>query len=103
MTRSKSANHCDTYIMGDTDRPCDSRLDEVNEFKLLGVTLSKDLSFDSHIDTISSKVSTLSGFIIRCTRNMSSFALLNLYIKALVLPHIIYCACVWGLGPLSKE
>ena len=89
MTRSKSPNYCDTYIMGG------STLAEVNEFKLLGVTFSKDLSFDSHIDTISRKVSKLSGFIIRCTRNMSSYALLNLY-KALILPHITYCACVWS-------
>ena len=44
MTRSKSSNYCDTYIMGD------GTLVEVDEFKLLGVTFSKDLSFDSHID-----------------------------------------------------
>lgn len=89
MTRSKSPCYCNPYIMGD------SELVEVKEFKLLGVTFSNDLSFDSHVDTIASKVSKLSGFIIRCTRNMSSYALLNLY-KALILPHIIYCACVWA-------
>ena len=89
MTRSKSPNYCDTYIMGD-GTPV-----EVDEFKLLGVTFSKDLFFDSHIDAISNKVSKLSGFITRCTRGMSSYALLNLY-KALILPHIIYCACVWA-------
>ena len=89
MTRSKSPNHCHSYTMGE------SKLDEVDEFKLLGVTFSKDLSFDSHIDIISRKVSKLSGFIIRCTKNMNSFALLNLY-KALILPHIVYCACVWA-------
>ena len=89
MTRSKSPNYCDTYIMGD------GTLVEVDEFKLLGVTFSKDLSFDSHIDAISNKVSKLSGFITRCTSGMSSYALLNLY-KALILPHIICCACVWA-------
>ena len=73
----------------------DITLDEVDDFKLLGVTFSKDLSFDTHIDKISSKLSKLSGFIIRCTRNMSYSALLNLY-KALILPHIVYCACVWA-------
>ena len=89
MTRSKSPKHCDSYIMGE------NKLDEVDEFKLLGVTFNKDLSFDSHIDNISRKVSKLSGFIIRCTKNMTSYALLNLY-KALILPHIVYCACVWA-------
>ena len=73
----------------------ESKLEEVNEFQLLGVTLGKDLTFDSHIDSISKKVSKLSGFIIRCTKSMSPNTLLNLY-KVLILPHIIYCACVWA-------
>ena len=89
MTRSKSPNHCHSYLMGE------NKLEEVEEFKLLGVTFNKDLTFDSHIDNVSRKVSKLSGFIIRCTRNMTSYSLLNLY-KALILPHIIYCACVWA-------
>ena len=55
----------------------------------------KDLTFDSHIDSISNNVSKSSGFIIRCTKNMSPNTMLNLY-KALILPHIIYCACVWA-------
>ena len=89
MTRSKSPKYCHSYTMGE------SILDEVDEFKLLGVTFNKDLSFDCHIDNVSRKVSKLSGFIIRCTKNMTSYALLNLY-KALILPHIIYCASVWA-------
>ena len=46
MTHSKSPNHCDTYIMGD------SRLDK---FKLFGDTciFRKDLSSDPHTDVIS--------------------------------------------------
>ena len=89
MTRSRSPCYFEGYFMGE------SKLEEVNEFKLLGVTFGKDLTFDSHIDSISKKVSKLSGFIIRCTKNMSPNTLLNLY-KALILPHIIYCACVWA-------
>ena len=89
MTRSKSPNYCDTYIMGDCT------LVEVDECKLLGVIYSKDLSFDSHIDAVSNKVSKVSGFITRCTRGRSSYTLFNLY-KALILPNIIYCARVWA-------
>ena len=91
MTRSRSPCYFEDYFMGE------SKLEEVNEFKLLGVTFGKDLTFDSHIDSITKKVSKLSGFIIRCTtcKNMSPNTLLNLY-KALILPHIIYCACVWA-------
>ena len=89
MTRSKSPNFCSPYFMGTV------RLEEVDNFKLLGVTFSKDLSFDSQVGTVSDKISKLSGFIIRCTKNMSSAALLNLY-KSLILPHLVYCVCIWA-------
>ena len=59
------------------------------------MTFSKDLSFDSHVGTISDKISKLSGYIIRCTKKMSSAALLNLY-KSPILPHLVYCVCVWA-------
>ena len=75
MTRSKSPNYYNTYIMGD------GTLVEVDEFKLFGIT------FRDHIDAISNKVSKMSGFITRCTRGMSSYAVLNLH-KVLILPHI---------------
>ena len=89
MTRCKSPKFCSSYTMGSDE------LKEVDEFKLLGVTFSKDLSFDSHIGNVANKISKLSGFIVRCTRNMTSDALLNLY-KSLILPHIVYCVCVWS-------
>ena len=91
MTRSKSPNFCSPYFMGTV------RLEEVDNFKLLGVTFSKDLSFDSQVGTVSDKISKLSGFIIRCTKNMSSAALLNLY-KSLILPHLVS-----AFGLLFKE
>ena len=89
VTRSKSPNFCSPYFMGT------EKLEEVDNFKLLGVTFSKDLSFDSHVGTISDKISKLSRYIIRCTKNMSSAALLNLY-KSLILPHLVYCVCIWA-------
>ena len=87
MTRSISPNFCRSYFMSD------GKLDEVDDLNLLGVTFSKDLSFDSQVGLVSDRISKLSGLIIRCTRNMTSTALLNLY-KALILPHVVYCICV---------
>ena len=58
MTRSKSPNFNSPYFMGT------EKLEEVNNLKLLGVTFSKDLSFDSHVGIISDKISKLSGYII---------------------------------------
>ena len=89
MTRSISPNFCRSYFMGD------GKLDEVDDLKLLGVTFSKNLSFVSQVGLVSDRISKLSGFIIRCTRNMTSTALLNLY-KVLILPHVMYCI-VFGL------
>ena len=71
-TRSKSPNY--RYIMGD------GTLVEVDEFKLLGVTFSKDLSFDSHIGAVSDKVSKLS---------VSSLGALEAYLLMLCLTSII--------------
>ena len=90
MTRSISPNFCRSYSMGD------GKLDEADDLKLLGVTFSKDLSFDSQVGLVSDRVSKLSGFIIRCTRNITSTALLNLY-KALILPHVACIAFAFGL------
>ena len=81
MTRYISPNFCKSYLMSD------GKLDEVDDFKLLGVTFSKDLSFDSQEVLFSDRISKLSGFIIRCTWKMTSTALFNLY-KALILSHV---------------
>ena len=89
MTRCKSPSHCNSYCLGD------AKLGEVDEFKLLGVTFSRNLSFDTHINNTAAKISKLSGFITRCTKNMSSSSLQKLY-QALIMPHILYCACVWA-------
>ena len=42
----------------------DGTLVEVKEFKLLGVTLSKDLSFDSHIGAISTNLPRLQNCLV---------------------------------------
>ena len=72
---------------------------EVDEFKLLGVTFSKDLSFDSHIDAISNKVSKLL---------VSSLGALEACLLMLCLTSIKPLSChmlpiVLVFGPLIKE
>lgn len=67
----------------------------VSTFKLLGVILSSSLSVTSHVDKVCKKVSRLTGFVIRISRHMHYSALLHLF-KALILPHLTYCAVVWN-------
>ena len=93
MTRSKSPNLCSPYFMGTV------RLEEVDNFKLLDVTFSKDLSFDSQVGTVSDKISKLSGFIIRCTKNMSS---LHFLISTSLSFYLTLCI-VSAFGLLFKE
>ena len=73
----------------------DRILDVVDNFKLLGVVFNSSLSFATHVDEICRKVSRLTGFVIRTSRNMHYSALLHLF-KALILPHLTYCAVVWS-------
>ena len=93
MHMTRSPCYFEDYFMGE------SKLEEINEFKLLGVTFGKDLIFYSHIDSISKKVSKLSGFIIRCTKNMSPNTLFNLYKRSYCL--ILFTVHEFGL--LIKE
>ena len=69
-------------------------LNVVDDFKLLGVVFSSSLSFTTHVDEICRKVARLTGFVIRLSRSMHYSALLHLF-KALILPHLTYCAVVW--------
>ena len=68
----------------------------VNDFKLLGVVFNSSLSFSSYVDSVCKKVSRLTGFCIRISWYMNFSALLHL-LKALILPHLTYCAVVWNL------
>lgn len=63
--------------------------------KYLGVTLDENLKWETHINTISSKLSSHIGVMGRMRPYLSSRELLMLY-NTLVLPHINYCAVVWG-------
>ena len=66
----------------------------VTHFKLLGVTITSDLSWSAHISVISSRAKQLLGFIFRVFRHSSHKFLSSLY-KAIVLPLLEYFFCVW--------
>ena len=60
----------------------------------MGVTISNDLSWRSHILSAISKAKHLLGFIYRVFRQGSQGCLSRLY-RSIVLPHLDYCSCVW--------
>ena len=66
-------------------------LQEVNSSKYLGVTISKDLRWDDHINTITAKVNKTLGFLRRNMRGCKSSARAAAY-QGLVRPTLEY-AC----------
>ncbi len=66
-------------------------IDHVTNFKLLGVIVSNDLTWRSHILHITSKAKRLLGFLHRVFREGDQPSLTRLYYKSIVLPHLDYC------------
>ena len=75
---------------------CGIPLENVTTFKYLGVLLSSDLSWSSHIQKTCSKAGQLLGLLYRrFYRHSSEQTLRQLYIS-LVLPHLEYGSSVWS-------
>ena len=72
----------------------DKPLKNVKSFKDLGITISKDLSWDNHISITVNKATNLLSLIKRSagTTNVSAFSMLYLY---LVRPILEYAVLVW--------
>jgi len=67
----------------------------VNITKYLGITIDKNLTFSSHIDIISNKISKNVGIIYRVSHFAESSITLRLY-HAIVSPYLNYCNLNWG-------
>jgi hypothetical protein len=69
-------------------------LQAVTSHKYLGVTLSGDMKWNTHIDNAVSKANGMLGFIRRNLSNAPRKVKVQAY-KSLVRPHIEYCSSVW--------
>ena len=70
-------------------------LGRVYQFKYLGVMLDPTLSWNDHIDYISSKISSRLGMLRKARRVVPREACITLY-ESMVLPLFDYCSAVWG-------
>ncbi len=66
----------------------------VDSFKLLGITISSDLSWKPHITAVASKAKKFLGFLYHVFRVSSRNCPSRLY-EVVVLPHLDYCSSVW--------
>lgn len=72
-----------------------SKLEQVNQFKLLGVTVDHHLSWSHHIDCIISKMGKGIAVVRRCSSLLTPIIMKNV-VRSLVLCHLEYCSLIWS-------
>lgn len=72
----------------------DQKIDIVEEHKILGVTFSSHLSWDSHVNDLCKKLSFTTGALSRCREILPTNIKVKIY-QALFQSHINYCSLVW--------
>ena len=72
-------------------------IEKVSSFNYLGVTLNELLTWNTHIDKISSKISKYNGLLNKLKHYLASNVLKTLY-ESLILPHINYALLAWGFN-----
>ena len=75
----------------------------VYQFKYLGLVLDTTLSWNDHIDHISSKISYRLGMLRKARNVIPRDACITLY-NAMILPLFDYCSAVWdGCGKTNRD
>jgi hypothetical protein len=64
-------------------------------YKLLGIYLDENLSFDAHIDHVCNKMSQ-SNYIINRSKNFLPYASLRTLYFALIHSHLLYCLPIYS-------
>ena len=75
----------------------DDILENVTEFKYLGVWFDQYLRWATHIDKTAANISQRIGVIKRLSWYVDQYTR-NILYNALILPHIDYCCTVWTHG-----
>ena len=73
----------------------DENLECVEEFDLLGIVIDKHLTWKSHLNKISNKVSKVIGIMSKLRISVPQNILRIVY-TSLVLPHLTYGLLIWG-------
>ena len=73
------------------------RITRVSSFLYLGIYLDEDLSWNTHVNYISNKISKINGMLKRLSFILPESILKTVYF-ALIHPHMIYGLLVWGFN-----
>ena len=74
----------------------------VPQIKYLGVHISQDLKWNSHINSISSKANQTLGFL-KCNLKFNSQTIKEKAYKSIVRPKLEYCSTVWDPKCIKKS
>jgi hypothetical protein len=88
VTRSKTPFHTSYILKGHT-------LESITTAKYLGIALSKDMNWDTHINNIISKANKIIGFLRR-NLPIQNTEIKTLAYKSMVRSNLEYCANVWS-------
>ena len=72
-----------------------SEIERVNKFNFLGTMFDECLTWNSHIQKISSKIAIVAGTLSRLKRFLP-FDILRIIYNALIQPHLNYSILLWG-------
>ena len=75
-------------------------IDEVNDFKFLGVIIDNKLTWKMHITYICTKISQVIGVLAKIRYKISQAAAMLIY-ESLIAVHFCYCNIVWGAACTS--
>ena len=76
-------------------------ISQVHTTKFLGITIDDKLTWNHHINTITTKASHAIGTIYRVKDHLPRHILKSLY-NTLVLPHLSYCNIIWASNYQSR-
>ena len=93
ISRKRNQNFPAVFMNGD-------KLDTSASFTQLGLSLSSNLTWKTHIHSLAKHASQKLGFLARARGFFSSSHLLSIY-KSQILPSLEYCSHVWGGAPKS--
>ena len=74
----------------------DTVLEEVKEFKGLGILTDSSLSWNAHIDMITAKANRMLGLIKRTCKDLKDTTTLKTLYCSLVRSNLAYCSVVWS-------
>ena len=93
ISRKRNQNFPAVFMNGD-------EIDTSASFTKLGLSLSSNLTWKTHIHSLAKHASQKLGFLARARGFFSSSHLLSIY-KSQIRPSLEYCSHVWGGAPKS--